>query len=77
MFQLRVLRLFHCPRLSELPARLLTDLKQLRTLDLHANALTAIPADLADWHEVRYVDLSENKLDCNCEVLHWMAELVR
>ncbi|XP_037075166.1 platelet glycoprotein V-like [Pollicipes pollicipes] len=61
------------PSLAALPRELCLRLPLLRRLSLHANALTSLPADAADWTRV-HADLSGNPWRCDCK-LRWLAQL--
>lgn len=62
-------------RLSELDESALAGLPNLRHLVLRDNALTTLHESLATWPALKKLDVSDNPLDCTCQLL-WLRELL-
>lgn len=62
-------------KFSQIESGALTGLPKLKTIVLRDNAFHTFSESLVNWAEMRRVDVSENPLECTCQVL-WLRNLL-
>lgn len=63
--------------LKEIHANAFGDKNQLQRLDLADNQLSQIDANLINWKQLKWLDLSGNRWDCNCQLLAFLPNILK
>ena len=65
-----------CSDFTELESNTFTNLPHLKILNFHQCGLTNIRQDVADWSSLEYFDLSNNPIDCHCD-MNWLQHFYK